>query len=111
MIEGQRINVSEGLNVSPTLTPGAQEATASLEQGFITGARHVHDLVGILLVTYAIQTGCWALAHYRPDLFESEEAASRFYIRIHRVLATGRVVILLALFSKTAFTFVLGGAA
>lgn len=106
MIEGETINVSQNLNVSSSgLTPTAEEATASLEQGFITGAEHVHDAVGILLVTYVIELGVWAVAHFWADKFKSEEKASEFYFRIRRMLDSGRVVILLALFFKTVFTF------
>ena len=105
-LNGTEINVSQNLNVSSSgLTPSAEEATASLEQGFMTGAQHVHDAVGILLATYVIELGVWAVAHFWADKFKSEEKASEFYIRIRRMLDSGRVVILLMLFFKTVFTF------
>jgi hypothetical protein len=104
-LNGTEINVSQNLNVSSSgLTPSAGEATASLEQGFITGARQVHDAVGILLITYLFELGVWALAQ-KTEWFPSEEKASEFYIRVRRMLVTGRVMILLLLFFKTVFTF------
>lgn len=111
-LNGTEINLSESFNQSALqYMPKEEQATASLEQGFITGAQHVHDAVGILLVTYMIELGVWGVAHFWADKFKSEEMASEFYIRVRRMLVSGRVTILLALFFKTAFTFVTGSGA
>jgi len=105
-LNGTEINVSESFNRSATeLMPRSQQAEVSLEQGFITGAQHVHDAVGIILATYVIEIGVWTLAKVYTNRFKSEEKASEFYIRIRRMLDTGRVMILLMLFFKTAFIF------
>jgi len=111
-LNGTEINVSQNLNVTSSgLSPTAQEGAASLEQGFITGATHVHNAVGILLLTYVIELGVWALAQ-KTEWFPSEEKATEFYIRVRRFLVTGRVMILIFLFFKTVFTFTstMGGA-
>jgi hypothetical protein len=76
----------------------------AMKEGFEAGARHVHDAVGILLFTYLVELAVWAVAHFWADKFKSEQKASEYYIRVGRVLDTGRVVILLSLFSKTIFT-------
>lgn len=104
IVDGEKINVSKNLDVDPLATTGEQ-ARASLEQGFMTGAQHVHDAVGVLLATYVIELGVWAVAHFWADRFKSEEQASEFYMRVRRMLDSGRVVILLLIFYKTVFTF------
>lgn len=105
-LNGTEINVSESFNRSALqYMPKEEQASASLEQGFITGAQHVHDAVGIILATYVIEIGVWTLAKVYTNRFKSEEKASEFYIRIRRMLDSGRVVILLMLFFKTAFIF------
>ena len=109
-LNGTEINLTENFNRSGfEYMTKDQAATASLEQGFKTGATHVHSAVGILLITYMFEIGVWALAQ-KTEWFSSEEKASEFYIRVRRFLDTGRVMVLIFLYFKTVFTFVSGGA-
>lgn len=104
-LNGTEINLTKNFNESALHgMPKDQAATASLEQGFKTGATHVHDAVGILLITYMFEVGVWALAQ-KTEWFSSEEKATEFYTRVRRMLVSGRVTILLLLFFKTVFTF------
>jgi len=98
-LNGTEINLSQEFNRSALEhMPRSEQARASLEQGFITGANHVHDAVGILLATYLIEVGVWTVAKVWSHRVESEEKATEFYIRIRRMLDSGRVTILLLFF-------------